>query len=141
MAFKAPPNNPGYDLVCCHPLPERSKTQLRVQVKSRIATDSDKSILVKPQSLPHFDFLVVVYLNAGFYFRKAKSQPTEKGLTEPEVLVVPKEVVSSRFSKSSTWGKVRFKPEDFEKYSGRAGINLIADRLEIPYPSKITDGT
>jgi hypothetical protein len=32
-----------------------------VQVKSRIATDSDKGALVKPKTVAAFDYLMVVY--------------------------------------------------------------------------------
>ena len=56
LAYKAPPNNEGYDLICIHPDPhykpkknERSKVQ--VQVKSRYATDCNRTILVKEVAL------------------------------------------------------------------------------------------
>ncbi len=35
LAYKAPPNNEGYDLICIHPDPSKAKKQIRVQVKSR----------------------------------------------------------------------------------------------------------
>ena len=39
LAYKAPPNNEGYDVICIHPDPRRTKKPVRVQVKSRYATD------------------------------------------------------------------------------------------------------
>jgi len=47
LAYKAPPNNEGYDLICIHPnpryKPKRSQlAQVRIQVKSRYATDCDR---------------------------------------------------------------------------------------------------
>jgi hypothetical protein len=35
LAYKAPPNNQGYDLICIHPDPKRSARAIRIQVKSR----------------------------------------------------------------------------------------------------------
>lgn len=35
LAYKAPQNNEGYDLICIHPDPRISAKQIRVQVKSR----------------------------------------------------------------------------------------------------------
>jgi hypothetical protein len=65
LAYKAPPNNEGYDLICIHPDPrhqlmEKEVSQVRIQVKSRYATDCDRGFPVKEASLDAFDFLVVV---------------------------------------------------------------------------------
>ena len=46
LAYKAPPNNEGYDLICIHPDPRRATKQVRVQVKSRYATDSNRGVPV-----------------------------------------------------------------------------------------------
>ncbi len=72
MTYKAPPNNEGYDIICMHPDPRKATKQIRVQVKSRIATDSDKGILVRPKSVDAFNYLIVVYLNIGYFLRMAK---------------------------------------------------------------------
>lgn len=45
LAYKAPPNNEGYDLICIHPNPKESTKPVRVQVKSRYQTDCDRSFL------------------------------------------------------------------------------------------------
>ena len=68
LTYKAPPNNEGYDLICIHPNPRHSGTQVRVQVKSRLATDSDRGFPVKERSIDAFDFLVVAFLNVGYFF-------------------------------------------------------------------------
>src|SRR5256885_7173318 len=52
LAYKAPPNNEGYDLICIHPdpryKPRRGEvSQVLVQVKSRYASDCDRSFPVK----------------------------------------------------------------------------------------------
>jgi hypothetical protein len=44
LTYKAPPNNEGYDLICIHPDPRVSSRQVRVQVKSRLATDCDRGV-------------------------------------------------------------------------------------------------
>ena len=59
LTYKAPPNNEGYDLICIHPDPRHKfKTgevaQIRVQVKSRYATDSDRGFPIKELSLDAF---------------------------------------------------------------------------------------
>jgi hypothetical protein len=46
LTYKAPPNNEGYDLICIHPDPRVSAKQVRVQVKSRLATDCDRGFPV-----------------------------------------------------------------------------------------------
>src|SRR3954469_4992477 len=67
LTYKAPPGNEGYDLICIHPDPRKASRQLRIQVKSRMATDSDRAFPVKAKSIDAFDFLVVAFLNVGYY--------------------------------------------------------------------------
>src|SRR5690348_17990101 len=62
--FKAYVNFPGYDLVAINP--EKSKSA-RIQVKSRWATNYDKSFPIKNFEC---DFVVHVALNRGFRFGK-----------------------------------------------------------------------
>ncbi|WP_216353869.1 hypothetical protein [Burkholderia cenocepacia] len=70
LTYKAPPMNEGYDLICIHPDPRKASRQLRVQVKSRYATDCDRGFPVKERSIDAFDFLVVAFLNVGYYLSK-----------------------------------------------------------------------
>jgi len=60
LAYKAPPNNEGYDLICIHPDPRHRPasgelSQVRVQVKSRYASDCDRGFPVREVSLDDFD--------------------------------------------------------------------------------------
>jgi len=79
LAYKAPPNNQGYDIICIHPDPRKSVKPVRVQVKSRIATDSDKSVILKRETVDAFDYLMVVYLNVGYFLRMAKTHTVREG--------------------------------------------------------------
>lgn len=70
LTYRAPQNNEGYDLICIHPNPRHipksgELAQVRVQVKSRYATDCDRGFPVKEASFAALDFLVVVFLNIG----------------------------------------------------------------------------
>jgi hypothetical protein len=84
LAYKAPPNNEGYDLICIHPDPRQQPqngevAQVRVQVKSRYATDCDRGFPVKEASLDAFDFLIVAFLNIRKFFGKNDSTSGERG--------------------------------------------------------------
>ena len=73
LAYKAPPDNEGYDLICIHPDPRHRPRaeelpQVLVQVKSRYATDCDRGFPVKESRLDAFDFLIVAFLNIGKFF-------------------------------------------------------------------------
>jgi hypothetical protein len=86
LTYKAPPGNEGYDLICIHPDPrhnpsEMEKAQIRVQVKSRYATDCDRGFPVKEKSLAAFDYLVVAFLNIGNFNGKNDGST---GFCEPE---------------------------------------------------------
>src|SRR4029077_7806519 len=75
LAYKAPPNNEGYDLICIHPEPRHrpgpgESPKITVQVKSRYATDCNRAVLVKEASLEAFDFMIVAFLNIGKFFGK-----------------------------------------------------------------------
>lgn len=59
MAYKAPPRNEGYDIVCIHPnarhriLPGQQERVL-VQVKSRYQSDSDLGVILRGSQSPGF---------------------------------------------------------------------------------------
>src|SRR5439155_7610049 len=72
LAYKAPPNNEGYDLICIHPDPKKVTKQVRIQVKSRYQTDCDRGFPIKAKSFDSFDYLIVVFLNIGHFYRKPK---------------------------------------------------------------------
>jgi hypothetical protein len=72
LTYEAPPNNEEYNLICIHPDPRKVTKQIRIQVKSRFASDSDRGFPVKERTFTAFDFLVAVFLNIGTFSRKGE---------------------------------------------------------------------
>ncbi len=140
LAYKAPPNNEGYDLICIHPDPRHTPlsgeiVQVRVQVKSRYATDCDRGFPVKEASLNAFDFLVVVFLNIGKFYGEncgpTGSQPTE-------FYTLPNEFIRQHHDKSSSWQKVKLRNlnDEIQSFRDDLGFEQIAACLGISKPSK-----
>lgn len=138
LTYKAPPNNEGYDLICIHPDPRVTSKQVRVQVKSRLATDCDRGFPVRERSLDAFDFLVVVFMNVGYFSKKKGSSPCRDGARVPEFLTLPAAVIRKGHRVDGGWEKfyTRSLGPDSELYSGEAGFEQIARKLKIPYPEK-----
>ncbi|MBC8740621.1 hypothetical protein F6X40_28735 [Paraburkholderia sp. UCT31] len=136
LAYKAPPMNEGYDLICIHPDPRVASRQVRVQVKSRYATDCDRGFPVKEKSIDAFDFLVVAFLNVGYYLSKARNRAAIDGAAEPEFYVLTPEFIRTHHRKSGGWEKVMLRGLDIAAYKNEAGFELIARALDVPYPSK-----
>lgn len=115
---------PGYDLVAVNPDNSRSA---RIQVKSRWATNYDRSFLIK-----NFDceFVVHVALNRGYRFGKtAKEGKTE--IRAPDFYVFPVAVVRDAQNTSDKWGKVKIRNIlDYEQY--KDGWHLITEHLYTP---------
>ncbi|MDP3025300.1 MAG: hypothetical protein Q8O10_07165 [candidate division Zixibacteria bacterium] len=138
LTYKAPPNNEGYDLICIHPNPRVKSKQVRVQVKSRYQTDCNRSVPVKEKSLGAFDFLIVVFLNVGYFYKKTV-MPTE-GRKEPECYTLPVDFVKKHLDKRYSWQKIILKDFNIDKYKNEKGFELIAKRLKINYPSRVNKG-
>ena len=136
LAYKAPPGNEGYDLICVHPDPRVSGKQLRVQVKSRLATDCDRGFPVKASSLDAFDYLVVVFLNIGFFFRKASPEPDRAGARDVEYYTFPASFIRQHHIASSSWEKVHTRGLSIDRFKNEDGFEAIARSLKIPYPAK-----
>jgi hypothetical protein len=141
LAYKAPQNNEGYDLICIHPnprhRPKKSElSQVRVQVKSRYATDCDRGFPVRRESLNAFDFLVIAFLNIG---RFNGTKDGSDGELEPEFYTLPRAFVRIHHDVASTWQKVRLRglSEKIERYKNSAGFEQIAVALGIEKPLKI----
>ena len=132
LAYKAPPNNEGYDLICIHPDPKQSGEQIRVQVKSRYQTYSDRAFPVKEKTFDAFDYLAIAFLNNGFYYRK---KPILDGRREPEFYTLPAEVIRQNHMKTASgWQKVHTRNLDLGEFRDERGFELIAKDLGIPYP-------
>jgi hypothetical protein len=145
LAYKAPPGNEGYDLICIHPNPRHRPgpdelPQVRVQVKSRYATDCDRGFPVKEESLGAFDFLIIAFLNIGKFGGKNDGLEGER---EPEFYTLPNAFVRQHHEATSTWQKVRLRnlSAEIESYMNGAGFDLIANALGIPRPRKPAKAT
>ena len=109
LTYKAPPNNEGYDLICIHPDPRHKPrrgevAQVRVQVKSRYATDCDRGFPVKEASLDAFDFLIVTFLNIGKFYGKHDGSTGEQ---EAEFYTLSNDFIREHHDATSTWRKVK----------------------------------
>lgn len=96
--YKSYINFPGYDLTCVNP--DTGKVA-KIQVKSRWATDYDKSFPLKNLDC---DFVVHVALNRGFRFGK-KNNKKDIAIKAPEFYVFPIDILKS-IRRSDTWLKV-----------------------------------
>ena len=140
LAYKAPPNNEGYDLICIHPDPRHRPAknelpQVRVQVKSRYATDCDRGFPVKETSLEAFDFLIVTFLNIGKFFGKNDGT---SGASEPEFYTLSRDFIREHHDATSSWQKVKLRKleAEIEPFKDDAGFELIANALGVHRPIK-----
>jgi hypothetical protein len=140
LTYKAPPGNEGYDLICIHPDPRHHAastelSQVRVQVKSRYASDSDRGVPVRQSKFSAFDFLVVAFLNIGDFF---SGHDGTTGMREPEFYTFPLDFVRERHFHSGGWEKISLHGLDttIAPYKNEAGFELIAQALGIPVPSR-----
>lgn len=108
-AYKAYINFPGYDLTAINP---ETKKVAKIQVKSRWATDYDKSFPLKNLDC---DFVVHVALNRGYRFGK-KNNIESDGIKPPTFYVFPIDIISQARSDKG-WNKVQIKRiENLESY-------------------------
>ena len=136
LTYKAPPNNEGYDLICIHPDSRQVTKQIRVQVKSRYATDCDRGFPVKAKTFDAFDFLIVAFLNIGNFFSYRSSASGPEGCQEPEFYTFPVSFIREHHNKASSWEKVRLRNLDIQQYKNERGFELIANALGIEYPAR-----
>lgn len=136
LSYKAPPLNEGYDLICIHPDARKQGRQVRVQVKSRMATDCDRGFPVKARTIDAFDYLVVVFLNVGYFLHMAKRHPTEEGAREAEFYTFPAVFIREHHDSRTSWQKVHTRGLDIEPFKNSTGFEQIARDLRIPYPAR-----
>lgn len=100
--YKAYVNFPGYDLIATN---VETRKIARIQVKSRWATNYDKSFPIKNYNC---DFVVHVALNRGFSFGK-KATEKNSGIKDPEFYVFPVDVIRAIRNEKSNWGKTHIR--------------------------------
>jgi len=135
LTFKAPPNHEGYDLACVHPSAVTDGKLLRIQVKSRMATDSTLAFPVRKQSLNSFDYLVLAFLNIGNFYGRSKLNPAPGGACMPHFFTFPQSFVKRHHDDSGPWKKVQLNQLRLDRYRDENGFELIARRLGIEYPA------
>jgi hypothetical protein len=134
LAYKAPPNNEGYDLICIHPEAKKVTKQVRVQVKSRYQTDCDRAFPVKARTFDAFDYLIIVFLNIGYFYKK---RDVRDGCLDPEFYTLPLSFIRDHHRiVQSGWEKVHTRGLDLAMFKNEQGFELIAHDLEISYPSR-----
>ena len=122
LAYKAPPNHEGYDLICIHPDPRVSAKQIRVQVKSRLATDCDRGFPVRERSFSAFDFVIVAFLNVGYFSKKATSRGCRAGAKAPEFLTIPVRLIRKHHRRDGRWEKFYTRGLAIERYPDEVGF-------------------
>ena len=140
LTYKAPEGNEGYDLICIHPDPRQQPrrnelAQVRIQVKSRYATDCDRGFPIKEKALDAFDFLVVVFMNIGKFYG---TNDGSSGAMAPEFYTLTPAFIKEHHDTSSTWQKVRLRnlQEEIKPCQNEAGFELVAEALGVPIPKK-----
>lgn len=134
LTYKAPPNNEGYDLIAIHPDSRKAKKSVRIQVKSRYATDCDRGFPVKEKSFEAFDFLTLVFMNIGYF--NSKNKVSREGLQPVQIYTFPLSFIEEHHDKRYSWEKVMTKKLNIERYLNEKGFDLIAKKLRIEYPAK-----
>lgn len=120
-AYKAYTNFKGYDVVALNPDTRRVCT---IQVKSRWATNYDRSFIIKNYDC---DFVVHVALNRGYRFGKVAKEGDD-GMKDPEYYVLPVDLVKLALNPNSSWGKTYIRNiPDVERY--RSAWHLIGEFL------------
>ena len=97
-AHKTYSKMPGYDLIAVNASGNKS---CRIQVKSRFQTGVGHFIIKNFDS----DFVIIAMLNRG-YAKPRKNG--ESGVKDPEMYVIPTDVVRSAQDSSDGWNKVSF---------------------------------
>ena len=103
-------------------------------MKSRLATDSVRGFPVKRRTFDAFDYLIVVFLNVGYFFGKARRNACRDGACAPEFYTFPVEFIREHHDARSSWEKVRTRGLEIERFKDERGFEKIARDLGIAYP-------
>jgi len=134
LAYKAPPNNEGYDLICIHPDPKKKSKVIKVQVKSRYQTDCNRAFPVSDKTFGAFDYCIIVFLNIGYFYRK---HPVLEGRREIEFYTLPNKYIREHHHKAKNgWQIVKTRNLNMDEYKNDSGIELIAQDLGVEYPDR-----
>ena len=89
---------------------------------------------MKEISFDAFEFLVIVFLNIGYFYRKTvPSNP----ILETEFYTLPNSFIRGHHHiVESGWQKVKTKNVNMNEYKNEKGFELIAKSLDISYPSR-----
>ena len=134
LASRAPARRAAYDLICSHPILRRKGRLMHVQVKCRLASDSDLGFPVQAEALDLIDFLVLVFLNIGDFYHRSKDTPTRGGAREAEFFTFPVSFIRQHLRQENGETRVETGGLDIERFRNNAGFEQIAAALDIPYP-------
>ena len=139
---KAFDGNAGYDLLCVNPgnVNSRKHKVARIQVKSRVQSDSDGGFMLKTDASGNidfsgFDYLVVVFLNVAFWGDgKYRGFNVAGHHEEVEMYSFPVSVLK-RHRELFSGQKLRLTQKNFGTISSRfkndKGIEAIAGFLDV----------
>jgi hypothetical protein len=145
LTYEAPPNNPGYDLVSVHPDPCLATKCIRVQVKSRYASNAERWVPLAAKTLEAFDFLVVVFLNIGNSGAKENGGDSRDVITTPEFYTFPAAYVKEHHrqsvspdprAKGARFEWLPLNEDGIKEYGGMEGFEQIARALRVDDPCK-----
>ena len=91
---------------------------------------------MQEKSVDAFDYLIVVFLNCGYFMGMRKRHKAIEGIKEPEFYTLPQSFIRKHHDRSSSWQKVRTRGLDIEEYKNENGFELIEAELGVPYPEK-----
>ncbi len=114
------------------PTPRRFLGRFAFRLRAVIQTDCDRAFPVKEKSFDAFDYVVVAFLNIGYFYRK---QPVRDGCRDAEFYTLPREwIIKNHKIAQSGWEKVHTKNQPLDEFKNEAGFELIATALDIQYP-------
>ncbi len=134
LASRAPARRAAYDLICSHPILRRKGRLLHLQVKCRLASDSDRGFPVQIQTLEKIDFLVLVFQNIGDFYQRSPDTPARTGAREPEFFTFPVSYIREHLRRENGEARVETGGLDIVRFKNDAGFEQIAAALGIPYP-------